>query len=234
MKFIVCFIVVCCISNVVCSKFECRDSVKNLMKYENNSVFLIHSYGLHSNNTLTKKQKSLFLIQEDPIEKFLVITESNLRRSRPFRFSVPFHDVMKRVDLKSNNVARCGKYLNGTNLILLLNSTGFGNYLFLYGCNIDNGNSITILMMEGYHRNFTVQELTSYFSMTHQIYKYQVANLRNTGFCTCSDTNSILVDCIPQQTNFGVLFFWIFSFICIVNALLMYAFDYVTDCGIKK
>lgn len=89
-------------------------------------------------------------------------------------------------------------------------------------------------MMEEFSRNFTVQELTDYFDMKHQIFKYQVKNYNNTGLCFCTETNAVTVDCTPPETYFGVMFFWIFSFICIVSATLMYAFDYVTDFKTRK
>ncbi|CAO1428625.1 unnamed protein product [Diamesa tonsa] len=193
-------------------------------------VYLIHSYGLNLNNTLTKEQKSLFLIEEEPINKFMFISESTDRRgNHPVHFSVPFYEDMKKVQMKPKKVARCGRYMKGYNLILLLKGTGFGNYLFFYGCNVGNGSPITILMMDGYFTNFTTQELKSYFNMAPEVTKYQVKNQLNTGFCTCIDTNSINMDCKQDPTPFGTIFFWIFTFMFIVNAVLLYAFDYVTD-----
>ncbi|CAO1433030.1 unnamed protein product [Diamesa hyperborea] len=166
------------------------------------------------------------MIEEDPINKFLFISESTDRRgNHPVHFSVPFYESMKKVQMKSNKVARCGKYMKEYNLILLLKGTGFGNYLFFYGCNVGNGSPITILMMDGYITNYTTHELTSYFNMTHEIHKYQVKNQRNTGFCTCIDTHSINLDCIQDKTPFGTIFFWVFTCIFIFNAVLMYAFD---------
>ncbi|CAO1428601.1 unnamed protein product [Diamesa tonsa] len=230
MKFVIGFIVLCCISNIVNFKIECKDSESLMLVHGNTSVYLIHSYGLNINHTLTKKQKSLFLIEENPIDQYLFISESKDRRgNQPVHFSVPFYEDMKKVQMKPKKVARCGRYMDGYSFALLTKGNGFGNYIFFYGCNVGNGFSMTILLMDGYFRNHTAQELTSYFNMTHQVHKYQVKNHLNTGFCTCIDTNSVNLDCIQDPTPFGTIFFWIFTFIFFFNAVLMYAFDYLTD-----
>lgn len=59
MKFSICIIIVC-INNAMSFKFKCTDFANNVA---NDNVFLIHSYGLSYNNTLTNFQKSLFLIR---------------------------------------------------------------------------------------------------------------------------------------------------------------------------
>lgn len=226
MKFTFFPIVLCFIANVVGFKFSCKDY--KLLKNVNESVYLIHSYGLMNNNTLTDMQKFLFLIKPEPVEKFLIISSTNKRKDHPVNFNIPFHSKMRRMEIKSELVARCNKYLNGTRVILLLDSTVFKNYLFLYGCNLANRSPVTILLMEGFHRNLTVEEITNYFNMSHQIIRYQVKNYDNNGFCMCANDN-VYADCMKHESSSGVLFFWIFSFICIIIATLMYAFYYITD-----
>lgn len=121
-------------------------------------------------------ERFLFLIKPEPVEKFLIISSTNERKDHPVNFNIPFYVKMRRVEINSELVTRCNRYLNGTRMILLLDSTVFKNYLFLYGCNLANKNPVTILLMEGFHRDLTVQELTNYFDMSHQIFRYQVKN----------------------------------------------------------
>lgn len=131
MKFIISCIVMCCISNVNSFKFESKDYENNMLKYGNKSVYLIHSYGLSINNTLTNSQRSLFLIEPEPVEKFMFISESNLRKNNAVHFSVPFYARMKRVEMKSDYVSRCGRYLKGINLILLYSTIFKTIYFFM-------------------------------------------------------------------------------------------------------
>lgn len=87
-------------------------------------------------------------------------------------------------------------------------------------------------MMEEF-TNSTVQENINYFDIPHYIYKYQVENYNNTGFCMCKDinVNDDISDCNRQETSFSTKYYVIFSLICIVVASLMEAFDYLSRFG---
>ncbi|CAO1428434.1 unnamed protein product [Diamesa serratosioi] len=228
MKFIIC-VMLLWLSSVNSSELNCIEPVKNVFNQDNGSVYLIHSYGLSSNNTLTDTQKSLFLIQSEPVDKYLVISDPiRLRIHQELYFNVPFHSKMRLIQSKSKSISRCGSNLNTTHLIIVLD-TFFKNYIFFYGCNLANGNHITVLMIGDIMQNVTDQEVSKYFDMPHGINKYKVLNNQNTGFCMCRETASFTVNCIQHQTFSGFMFFCVFAFICFVNATIMYAFDYITD-----